>query len=458
MVDKEGENSEATIVVAMANLSLEDHIVELKQLKAKSKSHFTKLRRCLLVALQEETVDIDKINALCEELDSVEEEVLDIMTKLSDKYKEQKDNKMCMKVSQEIDQIEQEYTNAQNRAQQMLNRKLRPAYQQEDRDSGNRKKQSLMQSASNNRPSEVAASSDIQLLSAGNVVLSGNNYRSDMLSETDLIGQDLWKQLKRVSIPTFSGNKQTYQNSWKAAFMACIDRAPATAEYKLLQLRQCLSGEALEAIDSLGYSPTAYEAAKERLERKFGGDRRQTALYLEEIDSFRPVRSGNAKDLEKFVDLLDIALVNLKEANRLGELGDGLLYMKLQKKLPAKMLTNYHRWVFENHKEESVREWVIQEAEFQARALETVQGLTTRLESRTNLRGVSHTFFGRSNSSNKQESQVGNRTCRLCSKPHGVWACNEYKKLTVPKRWDHAKKLKLCFRCLGEGHLGQHCY
>ena len=57
--------------------------MELKQLKA----HFTKLRRCLLVALQEETVDTDKINALCEELDGVEE-VLDIMTKVSYKYKE----------------------------------------------------------------------------------------------------------------------------------------------------------------------------------------------------------------------------------------------------------------------------------------------------------------------------------------------------------------------------------
>ena len=55
------------------------------------------------------------------------------------------------------------------------------------------------------------------------------------------IGQDLWKQLKRVQIPTFSGNKRNYQ-SWKAAFLACIDSAPATGEYKLLQLRQYLSG------------------------------------------------------------------------------------------------------------------------------------------------------------------------------------------------------------------------
>ena len=113
--------------------------------------------------------------------------------------------------------------------------------------------------------------------------------------------------------------------------MACIDTAPATAEYKLLQLRQCLTGEALKAIKSLGYSATAYEAAKDCLERKFGGKRRQIALYFEEIDSFRPVRYGNAKDSEKYADLLDIAIVNFKEAQRLEELRDGLFYMKLQK-------------------------------------------------------------------------------------------------------------------------------
>ena len=149
-------------------------------------------------------------------------------------------------------------------------------------------------------------------------------------SESELIGQDLWKQLQRVTIPTFSGDKQAYQN-WKAAFMSCVDRAPAMAEYKLLQLRQCLAKEALKSIENLGYSSTAYEAAKDRLERKFGGQSRQIVLYLEEIDSFKPVRVGNTRDLEKLADLLDVAIVNLKEANRFDELKDGLLYIKLEK-------------------------------------------------------------------------------------------------------------------------------
>ena len=34
--------------------------------------------------------------------------------------------------------------------------------------------------------------------------------------------------------------------------MACVDQAPATAEYKLLQLRQCLGEEALKVVQRFG--------------------------------------------------------------------------------------------------------------------------------------------------------------------------------------------------------------
>ena len=107
------------------------------------------------------------------------------------------------------------------------------------------------------------------------------------------LGKDMWKQLTRVSITVLKGDKRSYE-SWKAAFIACIDQAPATPEYKLLQLRQYLSGEALKVV---GHSAAAYEAAKNRLERKYGGQRRRVNLYLDELDHFRSVRPGNAKDL-----------------------------------------------------------------------------------------------------------------------------------------------------------------
>lgn len=77
----------------------------------------------------------------------------------------------------------------------------------------------------------------------------------------------MWRQLKRVFIPAFNGDKPNYE-AWKATFMACVDEAPTSAEYKLLQLRQYLSREALRIMESLGHSATACQTAKERLERR----------------------------------------------------------------------------------------------------------------------------------------------------------------------------------------------
>ena len=48
------------------------------------------------------------------------------------------------------------------------------------------------------------------------------------------------------------------------------------------------------------------------------------------------------------------------------------------------MLAKYHRWVFETNTAESVvalRKWVLQEAEFQIIASETVHGLTRKIKS-----------------------------------------------------------------------------
>ena len=477
----------------------EETIAELKQVKARAKTVFTKSRRNLLVTIQQENVSREEIKEACEILDTAQDDAMDAMMRLSNKYIANKDSRSSERLIQEIDKIEIEYTDAQNRAQQVFDelsraasyskfiKKLEDTSQKQGSDlvkskddqtfSSHREEllhqpEYILESATKYGDTQLYAAEPQSVLYSQPAVvkisneepavplINSDNGQRKNVTDSALIGQDLWKQLKRVTIPVFSGDKKTYQN-WKAAFTACVDQAPATAEYKLLQLRQCLAGEALRSIESLGHSATAYQAAKERLERKFGGQRCQIALYLEEIDNFRPIRPGNPKDIEKYADLLDIAIVNLKEVNRSEELRDGLLYMKLQKKLPASMLASYHRWMYENHKEDSVevlREWAIQESEFQTRALETIQGLNAgRFVNKVN-RETPHTYFGRSNFKPEFASEFrAKRTCKVCGKQHGVWVCEDFKQLDTPKRWECAKKFKLCFRCLGEGHLGQHC-
>ena len=100
---------------------------------------------------------------------------------------------------------------------------------------------------------------------------------------------------------------------------------------------------------------------------------------MEELEQFQQIQSGNAEELERFADLLDVTTINLREAGEHQDLQDGYLYIQLQRKLPQSLLTRYHRWLFENSVPESVvalQTWVLQESHFQTIASETINGLT----------------------------------------------------------------------------------
>ena len=68
--------------------------------------------------------------------------------------------------------------------------------------------------------------------------------------------------------------------------------------------------------------------------------RRQIAINLEQLDPFRPIRSGNVRDAEKLTDLLDNIVINLTEVGG-EELGNECLYIKVQKKMTESMLADY---------------------------------------------------------------------------------------------------------------------
>ena len=118
------------------------------------------------------------------------------------------------------------------------------------------------------------------------------------------------------------------------------------------------------------------------------------------------------------------------------------------------VLARYHRWVWENYKSESVetlREWVLQESQFQTIAHETIKGLT-KPEGRPDNPNKLRTFFSEDITAEQKQQE-----CPVCSNRHGIWNCEEFNEMDVNRRWELAKELKLCFRCLSGGHQGNFC-
>ena len=81
----------------------EETMAELKQLKAQAKTVFTKTRRTLLVTIQQEKVSTCEIKEACEALDTAQEEAMEAMARLLNKYIAEKDYKSSEKISQEIE-------------------------------------------------------------------------------------------------------------------------------------------------------------------------------------------------------------------------------------------------------------------------------------------------------------------------------------------------------------------
>ena len=222
--------------------------------------------------------------------------------------------------------------------------------------------------------------------------------------------------VKRVDVPTFNGDDREY-HAWREGFDRIVDRLNILPEFKMIHLRKCLTGEARAALSDLGCSDIAYTVALQILERRFGGERRRTAHQRADIDSFKSVRPGNAKDLEQFAALLDVVVVNLLEKKQFGELGNGYLFQTLQTKLNEDLLNAYKRWMREHRNPatvESLRLFVMEEAEDQVATMETFHGVSARKADRPDRnprnRASSHATVG------VAPGQQGDRSldCKQC--------------------------------------------
>ena len=302
-----------------------------------------------------------------------------------------------------------------------------------------------------------------------------------------------WKKLnklKKIEIPVFSGDSKEY-HKWAATFDACVDSADGTKEEKIFHLRQYLSGEPLRLIDNLGFSASAYDGALERLKRKYGGKEREYRNLTEGIETFKPIRSGEVRDMERFVELLDTLIRRLTDLGRENELEDGFLYQRVIKKLPEDLAVLWLRWLRDGGESKNIKnlfEWIREETEGIRCAQEEVQGVESKGFDRTKFqknygqREQTFRYDQRKTSlvtnfikkkefrpfkemSSKKSYDIARTTrineyekkCLCCGDNHYLNHCEKFQKMEIQERNEFVKRENLCFNCLNKDHTVSNC-
>ena len=299
-----------------------------------------------------------------------------------------------------------------------------------------------------------------------NTPLSENttDRHEDQPNESHHSHNDRNRYLKPLKVPTFDGDKRKFEDFW-AIFTSLVDESTEPVNLKMARLRQCLTGNALEAIRGLGVPVHEYEEAKEILKTKYGGTRRLLRAYLDQLEQAPPIRSNDIHALEKFVDLVRITVVKLQAERRDGELEDGTLHSMLVKKLPDRRLEN-SRWLNERAIQKSViafRDWLKDEVRFRIEAAEMANEIEPKpvqhvrpprvpsYQEQSRMRNFHTAAIGKEPNSTKPP-------CSLCqSFDHGVWFWKEFYDRGVDDHWKIAKEKKLCFRCLASDRRGKDC-
>ena len=397
---------------------LEEHIMNLKGEKRSAKSRMTRLLNNMAAMLSDSNTEQKDVKELLLRIDEQKDETLHIMNQLENIYQRSKEYENAKKVNDEadalVDQVEYETSSARMFLTSLAKKQWsssavtvtsskesnvgETSKQRQDEDERRKnaelwarmrneaevqKKRELLEEQERQlRTAEEQAEKtrqELGVLEKGNNEDNGNQQNSEQSNTVERIevNETLMRtaqislpansntptrgagattsqaQLEIIRIPVFSGNKMDFKK-WHAAFISCVDLTSLSPQFKMLRLEVCLNGEAAETIKGLGYSTEAYEAAKARLVRKYGGSRRQVQSHLDELKKLKPLEENNPKELEKFADILERAVITLKENGRESDLESGTLRTIILVKIPERLLAQYYRWIKENHYKDSL--------------------------------------------------------------------------------------------------------
>ena len=240
--------------------------------------------------------------------------------------------------------------------------------------------------------------------------------------------------------------------------MSAVDSTDIAVNEKMLRLQNSLKGKALGLVKDLGFSVHAYERAKEKLEKKYGGARRLRIKTLTALKNWKRVQSKNLNELEEFLNVLDRTLIVLKDTgDKPGDLFDQSLNLISKEKLPEEEIQRYKAWLIEHSKEdtfEMLAQWLELRVQIMEEAKEETKGLGTFKSERN----VDQKYYRKTERGFHTNSK-GSIKCivQSCSQNHPPWLCEEFKALPVISRKALVERSKRCYRCLGVGHKAAEC-
>lgn len=278
----------------------------------------------------------------------------------------------------------------------------------------------------------------------------------------------------RVPIPepeVFKGDPLKY-NDWKLSFFTLIDRKNLLAQEKLFFLRKYVGGSAKRAIEGhfLVGTETAYRAAWDILEDRFGNPFIVAKSYRDKIHTWHKISPKDSENLREFVDFLTSVESAMPYVQGLQTLNDCVENQRIALKLPDWLSSRWNREATiyqDGHKMFPDFRYFVRFLNMEARIAcnpitsfyavkSTDQERSKPTEREQSKYQRNQNFSAKTFTTNTSEKTC--ITCMFCKKKgHTLHRCLKIREKPVEERVKFVQLEKLCFGCLKIGHNSRAC-
>ena len=176
-----------------------------------------------------------EIKEMCHQLSDAQERAMETMHRLSMEYALLKDRQKRKKVVEEMDKLELEFLEVNEKAQEYLDAHKDELSSLETEASENTRRCRITESVAKKSAEQIRrdetrhkekfddhkeSSRELNRHYKETFDSGGRKFRKEPYEEPTL-SWNMWNQLKRISIPVFNGDRRAYEG-WKAAFMAYV--------------------------------------------------------------------------------------------------------------------------------------------------------------------------------------------------------------------------------------------
>nr|XP_054601731.1 uncharacterized protein LOC107396997 [Nothobranchius furzeri] len=276
----------------------------------------------------------------------------------------------------------------------------------------------------------------------------------------------------RIPIPepaVFTGDPLKYTD-WKLSFSTLINQKNLPNQEKLFFLRKYVGGAAKRAIEGhfLVGSETAYNAAWNVLEDRFGNPFLIGKAYRDKIHSWHKIGPKETVELREFADFLSSVESAMSYVQGLQVLNDCMENQKIAQKLPDWLSSRWNRAVVTFQDEigafpdfKYFVSFLNKEARIACHPVTSWQAMNLKGEksrsSEQDIRGSPKDKVGAKTFTTNTSERI-DKKCLYCKRPHHtLHKCRKFIEKPLDERVKFVREEKLCFGCLENGHHSKVC-